>query len=186
MAHRSSRRDFLKGKTALHTVGDLIEQALPDFPQPPPPAPVESYLLHLSRQAMACEFQFLFNAGQYPQATEAALEALDLVETLEEQMSVFRASSELSRLNRGAAEGPLPVEPRLLAILQLAHGSTPRRPGPTTSPRRRSGGPGDSPAARAACRRPSNSPKPGATSADNSSSSIPTPARSASSSRAWN
>jgi thiamine biosynthesis lipoprotein len=120
MAHKSSRRDFLKGKAALHVVGDLIEQALPDFPEPPPPAPVESYLLHLSRQAMACEFQFLFNAGQYPQATEAALEALDLVEALEEQMSVFRASSEISRLNRGAAEGPVPVERRLFEILRLA------------------------------------------------------------------
>jgi thiamine biosynthesis lipoprotein len=120
MAHRASRRDFLKGKAALYVVGDLIERALPDFPEPPPPAPAESYLLHLSRRAMACEFQLLFNAGQYPQATEAAMEALDLVETLEEQMSVFRASSQLSRINREAADGPVPVEPRLLEILQLA------------------------------------------------------------------
>jgi thiamine biosynthesis lipoprotein len=119
MAQKSSRRDFLKGKTALHAVGDLIEQALPEIPEPPP-APVESYLLHLSRRAMACEFQFLFNAGQYPQAAEAAIEALDLVEELEEQMSVFRTSSQISRINRGAADSAVPVEPRLLEILRLA------------------------------------------------------------------
>jgi thiamine biosynthesis lipoprotein len=69
---------------------------------------------------MACEFQFLFNAGQYPQATEAAIEALDLVEELEEQMSVFRASSQLSRINREAADSPVPVEPRLFEVLRLA------------------------------------------------------------------
>ena len=117
MTHRSSRRDFLKGKAALEAVGDLVEQALPESPAS---APVESYLMHLSRRAMACEFQFLFNAGQYPQATEAAIEALDLVEELEEQMSVFRASSQLSRINRDAAEVAVPVEPRLFEILQLA------------------------------------------------------------------
>ena len=124
MGRMANRRDFLRGKAAMHAMGDLIEQALPELPAPPPSPPAEattdSYLLHLTRRAMASEFQLLFNAGQYPNATEAAMEALDLIETLEEQLSVFRATSEVSRINFLAAEGPITVDPRLFEILQLA------------------------------------------------------------------
>jgi thiamine biosynthesis lipoprotein len=48
------------------------------------------------------------------------LDALDRVEQLEAQMSVFRAQSEVSRINREAASRPVEVEPRLFAILELA------------------------------------------------------------------
>ena len=60
----------------------------------------DGYLLHVSRRAMACTFECFFNAGQYPHATEAALAALDLVDRLEDQLSVYREHSEISRLNR--------------------------------------------------------------------------------------
>lgn len=69
---------------------------------------------------MACRFELCLNAGQYPNQTQAALEALERVERLEAQLSYFRPDSELSRLNRAAADGPVEVEPRLFELLSLA------------------------------------------------------------------
>jgi thiamine biosynthesis lipoprotein len=122
MSRRSSRRDFLRGRAAARTVADLTRRAAPGGDVDPwlADATAESYLVEVSRPAMACEFKVFLNAGQYEQGTETALLALDLVDALEDQMSVFRPESEISRLNRLAAEGPVEVEPRLFALLELA------------------------------------------------------------------
>ncbi len=69
---------------------------------------------------MACDFEFFLNAGQYPSGTDVALAGHDLVAHLEDQLSVYRSTSEISELNRRAGSGPSPVEPRLFALLQLA------------------------------------------------------------------
>ena len=122
MSRKSSRRDFLRGRSAARAVADLAQKAVPGGADDPWLAltTAESYLVEVSRRAMACQFEVFLNAGQYEQGTEAALEALDLVEALEEQMSVFRPTSEISRLNRLAAEGPVEVEPRLFELLERA------------------------------------------------------------------
>jgi thiamine biosynthesis lipoprotein len=77
-------------------------------------------LIHVSRRAMACEFEVRFPADRYRQGTEAALETLDLVETLEAEISYFQPGSEISRINALAAEGPVEVSPPLLDLLRLA------------------------------------------------------------------
>jgi thiamine biosynthesis lipoprotein len=69
---------------------------------------------------MASEFQAVFNAGQYAQATEAAMEALDLVETLEDQLSYFRPASQISRLNLIGADLAVEISPDLFDLLSLA------------------------------------------------------------------
>ena len=69
---------------------------------------------------MACEFEIVLNSGQYDSGTEIALDALDLVEKLESQLSYFRSDSEISEINRSAAEEPVPVEERLFSLLQAA------------------------------------------------------------------
>ena len=51
---------------------------------------------------------------------EHVFAALDLVEALESQLTVYRDDSEVIRINRNAAAEPVPVEPRLYALLQLA------------------------------------------------------------------
>lgn len=90
-----------------------------DEPAPPPPrpTPVNTYQLQFARQAMACEFAVYLNAGQYPTGPEAVIEALDLLEPLEEQLSVYRPWGELSQLNQRASSGPVAVEPRLWRLL---------------------------------------------------------------------
>lgn len=79
-----------------------------------------SYLVHIARRAMACEFEICLPAATAGVYTEAAVEALDLLEGIEEQMSVFRPSSEISRINCTAAEGPVEVEPQLFDLLETA------------------------------------------------------------------
>jgi FAD:protein FMN transferase len=69
---------------------------------------------------MACEFEVLLNAGQRDEATEAALAALDIVEHLEAQLTVYRETSEVSRLNRRAASEPVTVELSLYELLWQA------------------------------------------------------------------
>src|SRR5690606_7067525 len=85
-----------------------------------PVAPVRSLLVHVGREAMACEFEVVLNAGQYPSGPDAAVAALDLVDQLEAQLTVYRDTSEVSRLNARAATEPVAVESRLFELLEQA------------------------------------------------------------------
>lgn len=88
-------------------------------PSEPSPTPREGhYLLQFERSAMACRFALYLNAGEYPDGTDSALRALDLVEQLEAQLTVYRDSSAVSLINQRAAHEPIEVEPRLFALLQ--------------------------------------------------------------------
>jgi thiamine biosynthesis lipoprotein len=129
MAQKRSRREFLTGKAASeHSAAADGAPSLPGAERRRSESSLEgsagqsSYLLHISRSAMACTFEWMFNAGQYPDAAEKGLESLDLVDVVEEQMSFFRPTSEISRINCLAADGPLPVEPRLFELLQWCVG----------------------------------------------------------------
>jgi len=133
MTRKSSRRDFLKGKSAADIVADsIVESGRKALPQGDAPAPTgqpadEAYFLRVSRRAMACEFEIRFSAGRYGHGTEAALKALNLVDALEQRLSVFREDSRISRINRLAAEEPVEVEPDLFELLLSAdrlHGET--------------------------------------------------------------
>jgi thiamine biosynthesis lipoprotein len=77
-------------------------------------------LIHLSRKAMAGEFEICLPISQAGEATAAALRALDLVQALERQLSYFKPESEISQINRTAADRTVEVEPRLFALLELA------------------------------------------------------------------
>lgn len=119
-SHRSStRRDFLTGQAAADALTDAVDQAA----GPAALAELETrdtYLLQFGRRAMACQFEVFFNAGQYDNATGAALEALDLVDALEAQLTVYRDTSEIMEINRRAADEAVLVEPRLLELLHYA------------------------------------------------------------------
>lgn len=128
---KTTRRDFLTGTSAVEALADLAHgQPLPAptgcTPGAAPaaeghtPVPAPTYLLEVGRTAMACEFQVFLNAGQHPYGADAALKALDLVDALEDQLTVYRSHSEVSRLNRLANDEPVNVEPRLFELLQQA------------------------------------------------------------------
>jgi thiamine biosynthesis lipoprotein len=76
--------------------------------------------LEISRFLMACEFAVLLNSDGPNDAGDAAMEALDRVEWLEQLLSVYRPDSELSRLNRTAFAVEQSVSPDMFALLNLA------------------------------------------------------------------
>lgn len=90
-----------------------------DPPSTSHPLP-ELHTLVVGREAMACRFEVVFNAGEVPDATELGLAALDLVDEIEERITVYRESSELVRLNTTAAQGWQSVAGDLLSLLMLA------------------------------------------------------------------
>jgi thiamine biosynthesis lipoprotein len=114
MTARSTRREFLQGKAASRALGELDVGALDAT------AATGARLFRYSRRAMACTFEMFIDAGRYRKAAPAALAALDLVDRLEDQLSIFRPESEISRLNRDAAWDAVEVEPRLFALLAEA------------------------------------------------------------------
>lgn len=67
---------------------------------------------------MATVFEVVlpFGAADGQRRAEAALDQID---TLESQLTIYRDTSEVSRLNRLAARAPVPVEPHLFRLLQL-------------------------------------------------------------------
>ena len=124
---KTNRRDFLAGRSALRAISDLpsldeAQRAMDARTHSDETSQSASrgYLVQVGRDAMACEFQVLLNAEQDASATEAALAALDLLEPLEDQLTVFRAHSEISQLNRTAAQQWVVVESRLFQLLQQA------------------------------------------------------------------
>lgn len=123
MARKRSRREFLQGASAADAVEETVDRILPatDDASAVPMPPRECYAVHISRKAMACEFEVVLNSGQYDAGTEIALDALDLVEELEAQLSYFRPDSEISEINRLAAEEPVSVEDRLFSLLTEAN-----------------------------------------------------------------
>ena len=85
----------------------------PTLPCPVPPVSVACH-------AMATRFEIVLH-GDNPAALRAAgEEALGLVEQLEAQLSLFKASSEIAHLNARAAKKPVRITPDLFALLQQA------------------------------------------------------------------
>jgi thiamine biosynthesis lipoprotein len=67
---------------------------------------------------MGTEFDVLLNPDGPTGQIEAASQALDEVARLENQYTIYRPESELSRLNHEAAEGWVTVEPELFRLLK--------------------------------------------------------------------
>jgi len=116
---KSSRREFLRGKSAAEALGSAL--AAPPAPLPAPTSvgvQPGSHLLSVSREAMACLFEVVFDAATYRDHTDAAVEALELASILEAQLTVYRDTSEVMQINRRAASGPVEVEEGLFRLLQ--------------------------------------------------------------------
>lgn len=69
---------------------------------------------------MATRFEVALHGSNPASLRAAAEEALDEIERIEAQLSIYRATSSLSRINSGAAAGPVRVEPGVFRFLQRA------------------------------------------------------------------
>jgi FAD:protein FMN transferase len=80
--------------------------------------PAADRWLAISRVAMACRFEVIIDSlGR--QGIDAAGKCLDEVDRLESILSIFRPTSEVSRLNREASTSPVLVGSELLELLQI-------------------------------------------------------------------
>jgi len=93
----STRRDFLNIAKPRPTAG--------------------GYWLHVNRTAMACRFEVTLPVWERS-GVEVAQRALDEIDRLEERLSIFRESSEVSFINCHAAERNISVERSLFSLLQ--------------------------------------------------------------------
>jgi thiamine biosynthesis lipoprotein len=117
-----SRRDFLRGRAALKAVAETVETAMDkQLGETASPEAIRSatQVLTLTRRAMACEFEIRLNTSRQENDTAAAMAALDLIERLEDQLTIYRKESELIDLNRRAATEPVLVEQRLFELFEL-------------------------------------------------------------------
>lgn len=127
----SSRRDFLLGRalgrSIEHQLEKSIEAASPldsSVYQGNASHPNSGYLEQFAKNAMACEFEFSFNLGQYPQASSVAGEAFQELDRLEAQMTVYRDDSEISRVNLVGHQHPVVISAPLIQLLQRAKNLT--------------------------------------------------------------
>ena len=82
--------------------------------------PEEVRVVRLSRRAMGTMFEVLLCGEDDAYLLSAAEEAFAEVERLEDALSVFRPSSEISRLNAHAARAPVRTERWIIELLQRA------------------------------------------------------------------
>jgi len=118
MSTPANRRDFLSGRALLGQVAAAGQQWADTLIHRPSPGRGPALMLRTT--AMATDFDILLNPDGPPQQLEAASAALDDVARLEQQYSVYREESELSRLNATAHQQPCTLEPRLFALLEQA------------------------------------------------------------------
>lgn len=79
---------------------------------------VADYWLRVHRRAMACRFEITLG-GEDAHHIAAARAALDRIDVIESELTVFRDSSALVEINRTAAEHPVRVNRRLFDLLKL-------------------------------------------------------------------
>ena len=76
----------------------------------------DAHWIRVHRVAMACRFEVLLDGGDAAHV-DAARAALDEADRLEAALTVFRDTSEVSRVNREAGEGPVAVDGHLFTLL---------------------------------------------------------------------
>jgi thiamine biosynthesis lipoprotein len=114
------RRDFLHPRRLAQSAGqvlgaiDELNSAVAEV------EPVgDASLLRLARRAMATSFEVVLPYGT-PNALALGEAAFDLIDALEAQLTVYRDTSEVSRLNRTSPARSMSVEKGLFQLLQLA------------------------------------------------------------------
>ncbi len=78
-----------------------------------------SVWLEIARNAMACRFEVLLHPGKPNNGPEIALSALDTITFLEQLLSVYIPTSELSLVNERAFKTPVKVSESTFSLLEL-------------------------------------------------------------------
>ncbi len=113
-----NRRDFLHPRRLAHSAGQVLGAL--DAPAAPAAVLEEGPpLLRMAHKAMATAFEVIVPFGT-PDAVEWGEAAFAYLDELEQQLTVYRDTSEVSRINRLAPYQAVPVEERLFRLLEQA------------------------------------------------------------------
>src|ERR1043165_4740171 len=115
-----NRREFLHPRRLADVAAPML--GIADELESPPaeePSSGDPVMLRFARKAMATTFEVVVPFST-PSAHESALAALDEIDRLEAQLTVYRDSSEVSVLNARAFRHPVRVELNLFELLALA------------------------------------------------------------------
>jgi thiamine biosynthesis lipoprotein len=115
------RRDFLHPRHLAHGAGQLLAAADEIAKAASESAQEEICFLRTSHRAMATRFEVILPFGT-AHATVLSAEVFTEIDRLEQQLTVFCDSSEVSRLNQRAALVEVPVEAGLFDLLNLSAG----------------------------------------------------------------
>ena len=123
MSQRSNRREFLKGRSLVQAARQAIEDFefdVPDLSIDAAETKQAAYLETFEKTAMACNWELMFNMQQYRNTGLAAALAMEQIDRLESQLTIYDDESEVSELNRDAFEQAVAVEAGLFALLERA------------------------------------------------------------------
>ena len=113
------RRRFLQPQHLAEVAGQALGAAHELAAITPPDDPDERAFVRLGWRAMATAFEMLMPLDT-PDALAAGREAFELLDALEDQLTVYRPHSEVSRINRLAPRQAVRVEAGLFGLLDLA------------------------------------------------------------------
>ena len=124
----SNRREFLTGMGAIKTIREQAQAQLDaaDAQWTAIGDDASGAWEQYSKRAMACEFEISFNLHQYRQASTATMLAFQLVDDLEDQLTIYRGHSEVSQLNHLATQTPQRVETGFDGINPVGETDSPR------------------------------------------------------------
>jgi thiamine biosynthesis lipoprotein len=77
-------------------------------------------MVKLARNAMATRFEIVLHGSNEVALRAAGEEALGEIDRLEEQLSLYRPTSEIAHVNARAAQEPVRITPSLFALLERA------------------------------------------------------------------
>ncbi|MBE6428926.1 MAG: FAD:protein FMN transferase [Planctomycetaceae bacterium] len=115
---RSSRRSFLRGQF-LSPAAQQEKNALAEKERNRKLAEAPAQYMEYSRKAMASDFVIFTNAGEYENAFDAAVDALDEVSRLEKILSYFIPESEVSCLNEDGPYYPVTLSSEVYQLLRF-------------------------------------------------------------------
>lgn len=113
------RRDFLDPRRLASSAGQVLA-AIGEIKQIPSNSNDSNItLIRYARPAMGTVFEVVLPFG-HGVASSIVHDALDLIDELEEQLTIYRETSEVSTLNRSAFNEASSVSPELFGLLQDA------------------------------------------------------------------
>jgi FAD:protein FMN transferase len=119
LSNELNRRELLRGGPPNPERICAPDGRANEVGSPRQPEPVVVPLGHYRFDAMGCQFELFFPGGLTKGSMDASGRVASLVAQIENEISVYRPGSTLSRLNAAAARQPVPVSGHLATLLPL-------------------------------------------------------------------